>query len=127
GLVTRRPLNCDHATPDVGHDAASGGLFHLGAHHLNLVTDFEHESLLTPLVGPIRRPAVVDCGTSMEFRCKVLVRARASNLRGCPAILGRTFVTSVLVAASASPLIDAGRSRPRSARRKQRSPEKASS
>ena len=44
GLVTRRPLNCDHATPDVGDDAASGRLVHLGAHHLNLVTDFWHET-----------------------------------------------------------------------------------
>ena len=51
GLVTRRPLNCDHATPDVGHDAASGRLVHLGAHHLNLVTDFWHWSLQTTLVG----------------------------------------------------------------------------
>ena len=51
GLVTRRPLNCDHATLDVGHDAASCRLAHLGAHHLNLVTDFWHESLLTTLVG----------------------------------------------------------------------------
>ena len=73
GLVTRRPLNGDHATPDVGHDAASGRLVHLGAHHLNLVTDFWHESLLTTLVGHIRRPAVLDCGTSMGFRCKVRV------------------------------------------------------
>ena len=51
GLVTRRPLNGDHATPNVGHDAASGRLVHLGAHHLNLVTDFWHKSLLTTLVG----------------------------------------------------------------------------
>src|SRR5680860_537316 len=50
GLVTRRPLNRDHATPDVGHDAASGRLVHLRGRQLNLVTDFGHEALLTTLV-----------------------------------------------------------------------------
>ncbi len=52
GLVTRRPLNRDHATPDVGHDAASRRLVHLCGHQLNLVTDFGHEALLTTLVEP---------------------------------------------------------------------------
>jgi hypothetical protein len=59
GLATRRPLNGDHATPDVGHDAVSGRLFHLGAHHLNLVTDLGRAGLLRTLVRPIRRSAVL--------------------------------------------------------------------
>jgi len=53
GLVTRRPVNCDHATPDVGHDAASGRLVHLCSHHLNLITDYGHKRLRT-----FPRPAV---------------------------------------------------------------------
>src|SRR5207247_2226189 len=51
GLVTRRPLNCDQATSDVGHDAASGRLVHLRGRHQYLVTDFWHESLLTRSSG----------------------------------------------------------------------------
>jgi hypothetical protein len=46
-MVTRRPLNCDHATPDVGDDTAPGRLVHLCSHHLNLITDFGHKRLRT--------------------------------------------------------------------------------
>jgi hypothetical protein len=86
-LVTRRPSNGEHATPDVGHDAAPGRLVHLGAHHLYLVTDFWHECLLTTLVGHIPLTSILGLRNLDEISMLGTgsrSRAESSRLSGDP-------------------------------------------